>query len=132
MKVVDSNGRWYNFPPSGHMPCLDDTRKRSQPHLDARALLKSIYPTQRILEEVPLPGMLLHADFYIPSKNAIVEVHGRQHYEFVAHFHGDRMGFLRSKINDVIKGDWCDLNNILLIILPYDKQNEWRNIIEES
>ena len=78
MKVVDFNGREHNFPPTGHVPDLDDSRQRSEHHLDARKLLRSLYPTQRVLEEVPLPGVRLFADFYIPTRNAVIEVHGRQ------------------------------------------------------
>ena len=62
----------------------------------------------------------------------VIEVHGRQHYDFVAHFHGTHLGFLQSRINDGAKGDWCRLNNISLIILPYNKQNEWQHIIEQG
>tara|TARA_R100000656_G_scaffold123878_1_gene100949 strand:- start:170 stop:445 length:276 start_codon:yes stop_codon:yes gene_type:complete len=91
-----------------------------------------MYPTQRILEEVPLPGTRLFADFYIPDRQIIIEVHGRQHYEFVAHFHGSRMGFLQSKANDDLKREWCVLNNIQLIVLPYDKKDDWRTYIEED
>lgn len=132
MKVIDFNGRSYNFPPAGHVPDLDDERPRSKWHLGARSLLRQMYPTQRILEEVPLPGIRLFADFYIPDRQTIIEVHGRQHYEFVSHFHGSRMGFLQSKKNDGRKREWCELNNIKLIVLPYDKKDDWRTYIEED
>ena len=132
MKVVDFNGREYNFPPSGHMPNLGDLRKRSQYHLAARDLLKSMYPTQRILEEIPLPGIRLFADFYLPDRKIVIEVHGQQHYRFVAHFHGTVAGFLGAKGKDLKKQEWCELNNISLVVLPYDKQDGWRETIEQG
>ena len=110
MKVIDLNGKAHNFPPTGHQPDYDDWRRRSEPHLHARRLLKELYPTQRILEEV----------------------HGRQHYEFVAHFHKDRWGFSRSKQNDSKKEEWCSINNIKYIVLPYNNVKEWNDIISES
>ena len=132
MKVVDLNGKEHNFPPTGHQPDYDDWRRRSEPHLHARRLLKELYPTQRILEEVPLPGTKQFADFYLPHRKAGVEVHGRQHYEFVAHFHKDRWGFARSKQNDSKKEAWCNINNIKYIVLPYNNVKEWDDIISES
>ena len=71
----------------------DDTRPRSNLHLTARKLLKELFPYDTILEEVPLPGSnkpsrpsKLFADFFVPAYNLIVEVHGRQHFEFVSFF----------------------------------------------
>jgi hypothetical protein len=132
MKVKDFSGREYNFPCKGSMPDLDDQRERSELHLETRKILKSLYPTQRILEEVPLPGINLYADFYLPHSQTLIEVHGRQHYEFVAYFHGNRLGFARGQRNDIVKQDWCILNNIKLVILPYDKRNNWKDIIESA
>tara|TARA_Y100001963_G_scaffold103851_2_gene143037 strand:- start:7321 stop:7719 length:399 start_codon:yes stop_codon:yes gene_type:complete len=132
MKVVDFKGKEHNFPPTGHLPDLDDGRKRSELHLHARSMLRQMYPTQRVLEEVPLPGTQQYADFYLPHRKAVVEVHGRQHYEFVAHFHEDRWGFAKSKQNDAKKEEWCNINNIKYIVLPYNKIGDWDDIISES
>lgn len=132
MKVVDFNGREYNFPPSGYVPDLDDTRKRSELHLEARAILKRLYPTQRVLEEIPLPGIRLFADFYVSHRNVIIEVHGRQHYEYVAHFHGSRAGRIQSIQRDNKKIEWCDLNNIPLIVLPYNDRENWEQTITDG
>ena len=40
--------------------------------------------------------------------------------------------FLQSKANDDLKREWCELNNIQLIVLPYDKKDDWRTYIEED
>jgi hypothetical protein len=132
VKVTDFKGKQWTFPPNGHMPKLDDTRKRSDLHLRARAILRSMYPTQRVLEEVSLPGTGLKADFYVPRLKMIVETHGEQHYKYVPHFHGSIEGMMLARANDSKKKDWCDLNNITYIELPFDKtDDQWKEIIND-
>ena len=133
MKVYDFNGQEYNFPPSGYMPGGDDTRPRSDLHIRARNLLRSMYPTRRILEEVPLPGIRVFADFYVPHSCAVIEVHGEQHYKYTPFFHGSRFGYATSKANDKLKQEWCEINDISYIVLPFDKdENDWRRIIDSD
>lgn len=130
MKVVDFDGREHRWPPSGHEVLLDDLRKRSELHLRTRNILNALYPTQRVLEEVPLPGTRLTLDFYLPQRQLCIEVHGEQHYKFVSHFHGDRMGFARAKTNDSKKIAWCHLNNLRVVELPFNESDdEWREKI---
>jgi hypothetical protein len=124
MKVKGLDGREYSFPPQGHVPDKDETRPRSEPHLNARAWIKSLYPTMRLLEEVRIPGAQLYLDFYLPQKKMAFEVQGRQHYEFVPHFHEDVHAFQRSKRRDQTKRDWCAAHNIRLFELP-DSTDEW-------
>ena len=133
MKVTDFDGREYNFPPSGYVPDRDDTRPRSELHLKVRALLHSLFPTRRVLEEVPLPGTRLTADFYLPHRKTVVEAHGRQHFEYIEHFHGSRMGWVKAKRNDSLKLDWCQLNNIEHVELHYDGDEDgWRQALDED
>jgi|14BtaG_2_1085337.scaffolds.fasta_scaffold00392_2 hypothetical protein len=130
MKVYDFDDREYNWPPSGHEVDIDDRRKRSDLHLRTRAILKSLYPTQSVLEEVPLPGMRLFLDFFLPSRKVCIEVHGQQHYNYTEHFHGDKMGFLRAKANDNRKIEWCHHNNLRIVELPYNESDDdWREKI---
>lgn len=133
MKVRDFNNREYNWPPAGHQPTFDETRPRSELHLRVRALLRQMYPTAGILEEVPLPGSGLFADFYLPLRKVVVEAHGKQHYEFTPHFHGDRRNFIAGQNRDQKKRDWCYMNNIRVVILPYsENEDEWRERIERA
>lgn len=134
MRITGLNGRYYPFPPTGYMPDDNDSRKRSTLHIRARALLRSLYPMDRVLEEVPLPGSSrLTADFFLPERMMLVECHGRQHYEFVKHFHGTRLKFLKSKANDNRKLEWCEINSIKYIELPYtENNNEWKHRIKPS
>ena len=73
---------------------------------------------------------LLNADFFIPELMLIVEVHGKQHYEYCSFFHSDKMDFLKSKKRDADKIEWCNLNNIKIVSLPYNKESEWKNLIQ--
>lgn len=124
MKVVDFNGRQHNWPPIGHQPNLNETRPRSDLHLRARALLKELYPTRRILEEVPIPGESMFLDFYLPHSQTAVEVNGQQHYMFNSHFYKTQADFLSSKKRDRRKAEWCAVNNIVLVIFDYNESTE--------
>ena len=115
----------------------DQKRPRSKLHILARKILKEQFPYDTILEEVPLPGShkpsrksTLYVDFFIPSYSLAVEVHGRQHFEFVAHFHGNKQGFRKSKARDRDKSNWLKNNDIDLIVLSYSgTEDEWRESI---
>lgn len=138
MKVKGINGKEYTWNLSGYDVFNDDKRKRSKYHIRARNLLKEIYNSYRILEEVKLPGStalnrksVLYLDFYIPSIMLGVEVHGQQHYEYSDFFHKSKADFLKAKARDEDKIDWCKLNNIELIILKYsESEDEWRQRIK--
>ena len=133
MKVKDFEGREYNWPPDGHVPRHIDTRPHSELHLRVRKILRSLYPTQPILEEVPLPGVGLFLDFYLPLRKTAVECQGEQHYRFIPHFHTDRRTFVASQNRDQRKVDWCRLNNISVAILPYsESDDEFRTRIENA
>lgn len=133
MKVVDEAGREHPWPPPGHTVLKDDRRPRSELHLRCRALLREMYPTQPILEEVPIPGMRLFCDFYLPFRQVVVECHGEQHYKFNAHFHGERRNFVQSRNRDQRKVDWCYMNNFGVAILPFNESDDdWRDRIENA
>ena len=83
---------------------------KSSLHEKARSIIKEIFPTLSVYEEVTLPGSkrsgrasLLYADFFLPEIMLIVEVHGKQHYEYCSFFHKDKMDFLKSKKRDIDK-----------------------------
>ena len=61
----------------------------------------------------------------------MVEVHGRQHYEYVPFFHVNKLGFVKSKLRDSDKREWCEINDIEFVELPYNMtDDEWREKIE--
>ena len=59
-------------------------------------------------------GMRLELDFYIPDLNVAFEIQGRQHYEFVRHFHIDYDGFKRQLERDRIKREICARMGVVL------------------
>jgi len=127
MKVKDTTGKEHSWNFLGHTVNFD--RKCSEPHAKARDILKELYPTDTICEEVPLPGEKLFGDLYLPLRKLMVEVHGEQHYKYVSHFHGSIKGFLDSKARDKRKQEWCDINGIKLVVLPYNEEDKWKTMI---
>jgi len=138
LRIVGINGKEYVWNLSGYDIFNDDTRKRSKYHLRARLLLKEIYNSYRILEEVKLPGStalhrksVLYLDFFIPTLQKAFEVHGEQHYQYNAFFHKSKADFIKSQVRDEDKIAWCELNNIELITLKYsESEDEWRKRIK--
>lgn len=57
-------------------------------------------------------------DFYIPSLDICIEFDGEQHFKPNTHF-GGIDSYNRLKINDAIKDDFCQKNNIKLIRIKY-------------
>jgi hypothetical protein len=132
MNVSDLDGNissWHLTGCSAHAKL----QNKSQIHLRARSLLNTIYPTLQILEEVPITvrrGETLYLDFYIPLIKSCIEVHGEQHYKFIGHYHNNKYNFMKSKKRDRDKAEWCRINRIDHLVLPFDKSDdEWRNII---
>jgi hypothetical protein len=138
-KVKGLNGKEYKISFSNNTILIDDARARSSYHLQARKLLRSIFNSYRILEEVQLPGTkevgyspYLYLDFFLPNLDLAVEVHGEQHYKFIKHFHGTSRGFLESQNRDRRKAEWCELNGIQLIVFNCnDSIEKWREQIEK-
>ena len=83
----------------------------------------------QIYEEVGILGTGLIADLFIPDLKVMIEVHGAQHYSFIKHFHKTQAGFRSSIKRDKAKREWCELNDIIYVELPFDKVNEWGKIL---
>lgn len=64
--------------------------------------------------------MELPFDFYLPEHNVCIEYDGRQHFEAIDYFGGEKALEL-TKINDGIKSDYCSNNNIELIRIAYNQ-----------
>jgi very-short-patch-repair endonuclease len=131
LKIIGLDRQEYSWIPSNN---IVDTSKRSGLHNRAKELLKEKYPNDRILEELVLPGTktstrksTLKADFFIPMRKLIVEVHGEQHYKFVSFYHSNMLNFLKSQKRDREKQEWCELNGIQYIVLGYDESVETWN-----
>ena len=57
-------------------------------------------------------------DFYLPNFNICIEYQGEQHFTPIEYFGGEKR-FKEQLINDNIKKEWCEKNNIELIIVGY-------------
>jgi hypothetical protein len=71
------------------------------------------YPECKFKKELPF-------DFYLPDYNICVEYNGMQHYEPVKYWGGEK-GFKQQIIRDKIKMEYCNDNNIPLLIIKYDE-----------
>ena len=134
MKIIGLDSQEYSWIPSNN---IVDTEKRSGLHNKAKELLKERYPNDRILEELVLPGTktatrksTLKADFFIPVRKLIIEVHGEQHTEFNNFFFKSKMDFYKAQARDRDKKQWCEINNFELIELFHNESiEEWRGKI---
>ncbi len=95
-------------------------------HLKARQLISKFFACKVILEEVPLPGTRMFADFMIPSDGVMIEVQGEQHYKFNTFHYSSQMDFLKAKKRDRSKAEWAGINGLTLVVFPYNEDiNEW-------
>jgi len=86
-------------------------------------LLKQAFPYSIVKKEyyVKYNGQRLFFDFYVKDFNLVFEIQGRQHSEYVSHFHGDRHGFLETKRRDNLKVCYCQEKELDLVIINYDE-----------
>lgn len=86
-------------------------RTVSRPHAVIRTLLSQLFGPAAAREEVYLPVTLsgrkqkLFVDFVLEQMSLAIEVQGRQHTEFVPHFHGGADGFRKQKHRDGVKAE---------------------------
>lgn len=69
-------------------------------------------------------------DFYLEDYNLCIEYQGKQHYEPIELFGGEKQ-FEIQQINDNIKRNYCRENNINLLEICYKDFNNVNNILKE-
>ena len=135
MNVKDLDGNSTVLHLTGNI-VKDSMDNKSTYHIQARLLLKQVYASMQILEEVtihPRKSEVLYLDFYIPLIKRCVEVHGEQHYHFIPHYHSNKLSFLKAKKRDKDKQEWCSINGISYIELPYNESvDEWAQRINNE
>ena len=128
MIVRDLSGNISQWQLTGNM-AKGKIANKSNLHLKARSVLTSCFPTLQLLEEIPVlirKNETLFLDFYLPLIQTCIEVHGEQHYKFVPFYHHSPLGFIRSQKRDREKVEWCEINQIKFIALPFDEnENQW-------
>lgn len=104
---------------------------KSQLHKNAAVLIKNVFNTSSILEEIQIQvkkNKFLYLDFYLPLFQLAVEVDGGQHETYSNFMSKNPLNFIKQKINDKLKTEWCELNNITLIRLKHDEEPaDWRS-----
>jgi len=85
-------------------------------------LLQELFPHNSIQKEyyVKFKGSRLFFDFFIKELSVVIEVQGRQHSEYIKHFHVDREGFLASKRRDNLKKEYCEQHDLVLVEIEDD------------
>lgn len=107
----------------------------SKGHKSAVSIIKSEFPGTVIHEEVAIKisdkdKSKQFLDLYLPFYSLVIEYHGRQHFEYVKHFHKNKRGFLKAQHRDRQKKLWCDINNLELVELFYNEsEDSWREKI---
>ena len=129
MKIRDLDGHIYTWKTEGAVIRSGDIRPRSQLHLTARSILRETYPTLQICEEVRVRlryNKQIFVDFYINTIKTVIEVHGQQHYKFNSLYHSCAQDFLNQKKRDSELQDWCSINNLNYIELPFNEnEQQW-------
>ena len=93
--------------------------------------LREAFPLNFILREhyVRFKGNRLFFDFYIKDMGVLVEVQGRQHTEFVKHFHGNKETFLKQKERDNLKIVYIQENKDLCLVRFYYNETVDKNLV---
>jgi len=84
------------------------------PRLSAPRINKEIY--------IKYKGQQLYFDFYIKELNVYIEVQGRQHSEFVKHFHGDKEAFQAQKMRDNLKIQYVEEKGHCLVRFNFNER----------
>ena len=83
-------------------------------------MLVSLYPRYEVVYEFPLYEINQRLDLFIPALGICVEFDGRQHIEFVEHFHKDAAGWKKSYLADEKKNKYLEDKGVKLIRIPYN------------
>ena len=85
-----------------------------------KTILTQLYKETHIEEEFHI-GEGLRLDFYLPKMRLGFEYHGRQHRQFVEHFHGDASGFAAHKYRDSRKLELAESLGIGVVVVWFDE-----------
>lgn len=71
-------------------------------------------------------------DFFIPNYNVAIEYNGEQHYNEENIFNKKNKGFENQKKRDIKKRNFCEINNIKLLEIPYWELKNIDNILSSE
>ena len=78
-----------------------------------------IYRQFKIVPDQKKYRFNIFVDFYIPSKNLIVEYNGEQHYGHNVFFHKTKEAYENQLLRDRCLVEYCSSSGINLLIIPY-------------
>lgn len=82
--------------------------------------MQELLPGETVVNEHHI-GERLMLDVYCDAYKLAAEYHGRQHFEYVEHFHGNLRGFKESQARDLRKEELCEELGIALVVFRYDE-----------
>jgi hypothetical protein len=90
-------------------------------------ILNSMFPrlsAPRVSKEIYIhyKGQKLFFDFFVKELGVYVEVQGRQHTEFVKHFHGDKEALQSQKMRDNLKIQYVDEHGQCLVRFNFNEK----------
>jgi very-short-patch-repair endonuclease len=96
-------------------------KSKQEADLD-RALVEVFGPAAVKSEKtIRVRGKTLYVDRVIEAYKIAFEIDGRQHNEYVEHFHGDAQGFTDAQTRDRFKEQWLTANGYSLVRFNFDE-----------
>ena len=81
-------------------------------------------------KEFIFPNSNKRFDFYLPELNTCIEYDGKQHFEAIDFFGGEK-GLIETQKRDKEKNEYCLKNEILLFRIPYTDLTKINQILNE-
>lgn len=92
-------------------------------------IVQELFPNQRIeLEYNVAERGALFLDIFLPRLKIGFEFDGRQHFEYVEHFHGSKDNFLRARRRDYEKTERCEQLGITLVRVAYYEEMDRESV----
>lgn len=82
-------------------------------------LFESTFPKQRPDWLRNSDGYKMELDGFSEELNIAFEYQGKQHYEYISHYHHTRADFEKRKKDDEVKVKLCSEEEVLLFVVPY-------------
>lgn len=75
------------------------------------------FETEKTFED--LRGGRYRFDFYIPSRECLIEYQGQQHYQLIPRYFSNRLEFHKAQERDRRKISYCLAHGIYIYCIPY-------------
>lgn len=122
VKIICKEHGVFEITPNNHLNCRGcPSCTSSSLELITESFLKENnihFKAQYVFENLK-DKKYLRYDFYLPEKNLLIELNGKQHYEWIPFFHKTRKDFLLQKHHDWLKRKFARDNGLKLVVIPY-------------